>query len=269
MTNPDAKMLLWANCFSGFEIPDGLPVDHLEWVHCWGAGTEQWPTRGLAESCLLTRTVGEMPHKMAEFCLAYSLALLTGVFTVRDNQAVRQWREVPGEQLCRQRVAVLGSGEIGQVIGRHYSTLGANVVCFSRRGLPLKRLCVLPFDQFSETCSNFDIVINCLPLTPETKNLLDKQLLDQMTLKHFINVGRSATIVLDDLLTALARGSIQHLVLDVHDQEPLAPDSPLWNIDGVLISPHRSAPTVASDVLSSIINIKELGNKSNLIVYNK
>ena len=267
MQEPDAGMLRWANCFSGFEVPEELPVDHLEWVHCWGAGTEQWQTRGLPDNCLLTRTVGEMPLRMAEFCLAYSLALLTGIFAVRNNQANRQWCEVPADLLCQQRVAVLGSGEIGRVIGQHYSALGAQVTSFSRRGAAVDGLRVLPFDQFIGIRRDFDIVINCLPLTSQTKDLIDKQLLAQMTLNHFINVGRSATVVLGDLLAALASGSIQTLVLDVHDQEPLAPDSPLWSIDRVLISPHRSAPTVATDVISSINKINQLGDESNLIVH--
>ena len=266
MTVPDVKAVRWANCFSGFELPEPLPVGHLEWVHCWGAGTEQWQTRGLPQNCLLTRTVGDMPIRMAEFCLTYSLALLGGIFEVRDNQADHCWRDVTGELLAGQRVAILGCGEIGSVIGRSYAANGAVVTGFSRTASAVRGLQILPVERLKKLGSEFDILINCLPLTPQTQGFSNQELLERMTLKQFINVGRSGTVVLADLLAALAAKSIQNLVLDVHDEEPLPTDSPLWATKGLWVSPHRSAPTMAIDVLSSIINIKELRDKSNLIV---
>ena len=84
---PTASELAWANSLICFDLPRQLDTSHLQWVHCWGAGVEQWLAGRLSPQCLLTRTVGELGHKIAEFCLAYSLSQGRGLFQARDNQS--------------------------------------------------------------------------------------------------------------------------------------------------------------------------------------
>jgi glyoxylate/hydroxypyruvate reductase A len=254
--------LSWANSFSGFNLPPDLDASHLQWAHCWAAGVEQWLDDKLPRNCLLTRSVGDMGYKIAEFCLAYSLAIGRGLFKVSDNQLDKNWADVSSYSLKGLQVAVLGAGAIGAEICRVYRANGAHVSGFSRSGSGSN----LRLEQFSESAHATDILVACLPDTPSTQGLVDSGIFDQCQLRQFINVGRGSTVNTGALLAALSTGQVEQAVLDVFDTEPLPADSPLWHVDGLYISPHRSAPTEASDIVESIRDLLREGEKSRLIV---
>jgi len=258
----DADDLTWANSYSGFDIPLELRTTHLQWVHCWGAGVEQWLGDRLSPDCLLTRTVGDMGRKMAEFCLAYSLGLNWDVFGVRDNQAQQLWKDRVSQSLPGKNVAVLGAGAIGAEIGRLFRACGAHVTGYGRSGSES----VLKFEKFYEHAAQTDILIACLPSTPSTYHLIDADLLGKCRLQQFINVGRGDTVDTGALLDALDNGSVGHAVLDVFETEPLPPESPLWSADRLLVSPHRSAPTQAADIVDSLRQVLADAENSRLVV---
>lgn len=259
---PKASELAWANSLIGFDLPPQLDTSHLQWVHCWGAGVEQWLAGRLSPQCLLTRTVGNMDFKIAEFCLAYSLSQGLGLFQIRDNQAKHIWVSIGARSLKNQHVAVLGAGAIGGEICRLYRSCGAEVSAYGRSGSAT----VSKMSEFHRQAAQFDILIACLPKTPATRNLIDAELLGQCRLQQFINVGRSDTVNTDDLLGALASGHIKQVILDVFATEPLPENSPLWNTEGLLISPHRSGPTETEDILDSLRELLAAGPGSRLVV---
>jgi phosphoglycerate dehydrogenase-like enzyme len=89
-----------------------------------------------------------------------------------------------------------------------------------------------------------DVIVNALPLTPETKGIFGRKAFDAAKRGAlFINVGRGSTVVTSDLLAALTDGRIGGAGLDVTDPEPLPPDHPLWHLPNVLITPHVAAVT--------------------------
>jgi phosphoglycerate dehydrogenase-like enzyme len=259
---PDAADLEWANSFTGFDLPNNLDTSQLQWVHCWGAGVEQWLDDRLSPGCLLSRTVGNMPLKIAEFCLAYSLGFLQGLSRVQHNQTMRTWKKVSCRYLHNQKVAVLGSGAIGSEICRLYQSCGAEVFGYNRTG----SAGAATITEFRRTASQFDILVACLPDTDETHHLVNTELLGMCRLDHFINVGRGTTVNTDDLLDALAGGRIENAVLDVFTTEPLPEDSALWDIDRLLVSPHRSAPTETEDIVISLRELLSDGPDSRLVV---
>ena len=261
-TDASADELAWANSFTGFDLPRHLDTSRLEWVHCWGAGVEQWLDGRLSPQCLLTRTVGDMDYKIAEFCLAYSLSLGRGLFQTRDDQANHQWKDTNFISLKNQHVAVLGAGAIGGEICRLYRSCGAIVTGYGRTGSGTTR----KFKNFHEDAAKFDILIACLPDTPDTHHIVNSAVFGKCQLKQFINVGRGDAVNTKDLLDALACGRVEQAVLDVFETEPLPEDSPLWETKGLFISPHRSAPTTASDIVESIRELLADGPESKLVV---
>ena len=260
--NADPDDVAWANSYCGFNLPAKMDTSHLQWVHCWGAGVEQWLGGRLSPDCLLTRSVGDMGHKIAEFCLAYSLGLAWNIFTVRDNQSQWLWKDTASSSLKGKNVAVLGAGAIGSEICRLFHACGADVTGYSRSGFGSN----LKFEEFYKNAERTDILIACLPSTPNTRYLVDADLLGRCRLKQFINVGRADTVSTAALLAALADGSIGHAVLDVFESEPLPAQSPLWNTERLLVSPHRSAPTEATDIIDSLRELLADGETSRLVV---
>ncbi|MEQ9449861.1 MAG: NAD(P)-dependent oxidoreductase, partial [Rhodospirillaceae bacterium] len=93
--------------------------------------------------------------------------------------------------------------------------------------------------ELPELIGEADVVVNATPLTPATTGLFDAAMFERMkTSAFFINIGRGASVVTDDLVTALERGHIAGAGLDVTDPEPLPNGHPLWSAPNVIITPH-------------------------------
>ena len=96
-------------------------------------------------------------------------------------------------------------------------------------------------DELPELLSQADVVVNALPLTPDTENLFDAALLARMKpTALFFNVGRGGSVVSADLVAALKNGTLAGAGLDVQDQEPMPADHVLWEAPNLLITPHIS-----------------------------
>ena len=103
-----------------------------------------------------------------------------------------------------------------------------------------------------------DIVIGCLPGTPETKGLLNYDRLHSMKKEAIlVNVGRGSLIPTEDLIRVLEKGRLKGVVLDVFETEPLPETSPLWNKENILITPHIAGPSFGgnAEVQNMIWNI--------------
>jgi len=93
--------------------------------------------------------------------------------------------------------------------------------------------------ELHELAAQADVIVNALPLTPGTRDLLDGEFFSAVKPGAiFINVGRGQTVVTDDLVVALESGRLSGAGLDVTEPEPLPTDSPLWQRDDVIITPH-------------------------------
>jgi glyoxylate/hydroxypyruvate reductase A len=144
------------------------------------------------------------------------------------------------------RVLVLGQGEMGRAVAARLTAQGYPVQAWRRDGTPL-----------ADLLAGSDTVINLLPLTPQTRGLLDAGFFAALPAgASVVNLARGAHVVDADLLAALAAGHLQHAVLDVFDGEPLAADHPYWQHPQVTVLPHvaaqtdmRSAALVAADNL--------------------
>ena len=103
---------------------------------------------------------------------------------------------------------------------------------------------IYDLSELDQQLTEADIVIGCLPGTPETKGLLNYERLHSMKKKAvLVNVGRGSLIPMDDLARVLMEGHLQGAVLDVFEAEPLSEKSPLWNMENVLLTPHIAGPS--------------------------
>jgi phosphoglycerate dehydrogenase-like enzyme len=220
--------------------PSALPA--LEVVQVRSAGLD-WIVDRIPDGVTLCGARGTRDGAMAEWVVAALLADLKRVRPFGEAQAARRWERLDIYDLKQLRVLILGHGSIGREAERLLAPFGAQVRGVARRA----RDGVAGMDELGELLPWADAVVNLLPLTAETRQVVGAELLRSMrdsTL--YVNAGRGATTDTGALLAELEAGRLR-AVLDVVDPEPLPADHRLWEAPGVLISPHVAGDTPDSD----------------------
>ncbi|MEX8495624.1 2-hydroxyacid dehydrogenase [Sphaerotilus sp.] len=175
-----------------------------------------------------------MNAAMAETALWAVLTLHRGFHTYARQQRDGLWQPHPQRRASGVRIGVLGQGQMGDAVGRRLRALDYRVMGW-RRGEPL-----------GPVLAGSDILINLLPLTPDTRGLIDAALLRQLPCgAALVNLARGAHVVDEDLLAALDDGHLHHAVLDVFHQEPLPVGHRYWTHPAVTVLPHVAAQTDA------------------------
>jgi phosphoglycerate dehydrogenase-like enzyme len=170
----------------------------------------------------------------AELVLTLTLASLRGVPSFVRAQDRREWTPGWHESLADRTVLLVGYGAIGAAIEARLTPFECTVVRVARSA----RDGVHPISELSSLLPSADVVVLVLPLTDETRGLVDAAFLSSMKDGALlVNVARGAVVDTDALVAALGSGRIRAAV-DVVDPEPLPPDSPLWDAPGLLVSPH-------------------------------
>jgi glyoxylate/hydroxypyruvate reductase len=177
-------------------------------------------------------------------------------------QRSRKWQYVHPRALSAIRVGVLGLGELGAPAARALADLGFDVRGWSRtKRLIPGVICVAGRENLEAFLADTEILVVMLPLTPDTKGLLDSTELARLPKgAKLVNASRGAVIEEAALLGALRSGQIAEATLDVFTVEPLPADHAFWSMDNVLITPHLASITVpeaaAHDVAESIRRVR-------------
>ncbi|SFR88260.1 2-hydroxyacid dehydrogenase [Sphingomonas jatrophae] len=185
---------------------------------------------------------------MVEWVSAHVLAWHRNLFAYRDKQVERRWAPA-AEKLARERtVTVLGAGALGGPVATMLASFGFRTRAWSRSPRTLPGIeCFAGEGGLAEAAAGADILVNLLPSTAQTLNVVDAALLAQLAPGALlVNGGRGATMVDADVLTALDSGQLSAAALDVFRTEPLPADDPYWAREDVLVSPHVAAPTHVS-----------------------
>jgi phosphoglycerate dehydrogenase-like enzyme len=223
----------------------------LRWLQTVGAGVEDVIVPELAErGIILTNNSGVHAPNIAEHLLAMMLAFARRLpFQIR-GQIAHEWRDEIGRQgvfeLTEQTLLVVGLGDIGQALARRARALGMTVIGVRRRGGDppdgVDKIVGLP--DLGDALPHAHHVAVCLPLTAHTRGLFVQDLFARMRPGAFIyNIGRGPIIDTDALVEALSSGHLGGAGLDVTDPEPLPSDSPLWDMESVIITSHTSGAT--------------------------
>ena len=146
---------------------------------------------------------------------------------------------------------VVGLGGIGTEVAKRAHALGMTVLATRNSGTDGPDYVAevgLP-DKLLSFAARADVIVSTLPLTPETKGLMNEAFFDAAKRGAlFIHVGRGGTVVTGDLVAALKDGRLGGAGLDVTDPEPLPPDHPLWSSPNVIITPHVAAGLEGDEV---------------------
>ncbi|HEY6962155.1 MAG TPA: D-2-hydroxyacid dehydrogenase [Gaiellaceae bacterium] len=168
---------------------------------------------------------------LAEWSIFGALAITKGLPRLLRDARERRWEHYAVSELRGRTMLVVGLGAIGKEVARLAEAFGMRVLSVRRREGDLDEL--LP---------QADVVVVTLPLTDETRGMISRERIARM--RHgaaFVNVGRGAVVDEDALVEALRAGRLAGAALDVFAEEPLPADSPLWELENVIVSPHTAA----------------------------
>jgi phosphoglycerate dehydrogenase-like enzyme len=229
----------------------------IRWIQAYSAGVERCVAiPALRErGVLLTNMQRVAGPVMAEHVLAMMLAYARGLhFFIPERMAARWTRELPASgrmiTLEGKTVLVVGLGGIGVGVAERAHALGMRVIATrasGREGPPFVSYVGLP-DELVKLAAEADFVVNTVPLTPATTGMFDAKFFAAVKPgAFFVNVGRGGSVVQSELVAALKSGRLGGAGLDVTDPEPLPADSPLWQMQNVIITPHVSANSDVDD----------------------
>jgi phosphoglycerate dehydrogenase-like enzyme len=225
----------------------------LRFIQAIGAGTDQFPLEELKKRGIrLASARGVNYRAVAEHAMALVLALSRRLPEARDNQAKRVWRGMIGDlsqredELGGKVLLVVGLGQIGGRLAQLAKVFDMRVVGLRRdpaagRGAADS---VHAMGEFKSLLPEADFVALTCPLTKETENLVDAEAIARMKPStYLVNVARGRVVDEAALVEALAARRIAGAGIDVTVEEPLAPNSPLWGMEHVLLTPHTAGET--------------------------
>ncbi len=233
------------------DLPSNLPVlaPGLKWVQYQGAGIDQFGPgsgTGLWESDVTITTIGGFNARaIAEFVLGLILVRGRRIDGYLDAQRRHKWERLQGLGVDGQTVGIVGLGRIGSETARLCKGLGMRVVANRRRAAgepPANVDQIFDRDGLAEMLPRCDYVVLCTPMTPENHHMFGKREFGLMkSTAMFINVGRGPLADEDALVEALRDGIIGSAGLDVFEEEPLSPESRIWDLPNAIVTPHASA----------------------------
>jgi phosphoglycerate dehydrogenase-like enzyme len=216
-------------------------LERLRWIQTASAGVDGLLFPDLvASDVVVTNARGVFDEPIAEWVIGMLLAFSTDTLTTLSLQRDSRWEHRETRRLAGSRLVVVGPGPIGRAAARRARALGMQVSAVGRTAREDADLgSVTPIERLHEVLATADHVLNALPLAPGTAGLFDAAAFAAMPASAtFVNVGRGATVDEPALIEALRTGGIAGAALDVFAREPLPPESPLWSLPNVVVSPH-------------------------------
>jgi phosphoglycerate dehydrogenase-like enzyme len=257
----------WATAevlYTGRVLPAPEQAPNLRWVQFHFTGIDHAREAPILqkENLVTTTLSGASATQVAEYILMMLLALGHRMPDLIENQRKaawpkERWERFTPRELRRSTVGIIGYGSIARQLARLLHATGAQVLATKRdvkhpedqgytisgtgdpQGDYVHRL--YPAEALRSVARSSDFLVITVPMTPETKSLIDEEVFDVMKETAFIvDTSRGGVIDQEALINALDKKKIAGAALDVFPEEPLPPENPLWKMPNVLITPHIS-----------------------------
>lgn len=219
----------------------------VRWIQTWSAGVNNLPLTELQQKeVAVTSANGVHAYPISETIFGLMLALTRKIDTYVKNQKQKKWHHANMKhEIHGKTIGIIGVGAIGSETAKIAKAFGMTVLGIRHSGRAAEYVDEMSTpDQLNEVLRRCDYVVVTLPLTEETKHMFKAEQFEQMKdSAFFINIGRGPIVDEADLISALKTGQIAGAGLDVFEVEPLPENSPLWNIEQVIITPHTSGST--------------------------
>ena len=228
----------------------------LKVIQCSYAGVDLVLCPEIVDDPAITLSLakGVFSSQLAEWIITGIMYWEKFIPTLQAQQKAHLWKRFPIQELRGKTMCVVGFGSIGQEASKRATALGVHVIGVRRRPVPEAEETttapkdvaerVVGFEKLMDILPISDYVVNVLPLTAETNGFFSRELFNAMkSTAIFVNLGRGSTVDHNVLLEVLKEHKIAAASIDVADQEPLPPTSPLWDLENIFISPHGAVLT--------------------------
>ena len=225
---------------------------NLRWVHIPAAGVDSTVFPDLMKrGIVLTHSEGTYDVAVGEFAMALVVAAAKRLPALTQGQSEKRWLKGGGwedlehhpvvpEPLQGKTIGIVGLGGIGRAVARPARGFGMRVLAVRRTGQPdrLAQTVYTP-DRLLEMLPQCDYVVLAAPLTAESREMIgERELAAMKPTAWLVNIARGALVDEEALVKALQSGQIAGAGLDVFAREPLPAESPLWEMDNVIVAPH-------------------------------
>lgn len=228
-------------------LPEALDrLASYHWLHFLSSGVEKiWTMNFDKSSITMTKSSGVHGEPMSEYAIGAMLYFTKQFDRFHEQASKAQWQRGWLGELTGSQLTVLGLGHIGKCLAKRAKAFNMHVVGTQRR--PREIPCVdrvVALQDIGSELVRTDFLVVCLPLTDATRGLVDDAFLTQIKPGAvLIDISRGGVVRSEALLRALDTGTLKGAALDVFEQQPLPPESPLWKRSELLITPHVSGTT--------------------------
>ena len=245
----------------GWEPDEGLfaSMPDLKVMFSVGAGVDHMLVDANLPELPLVRFVDEsLTKRMSEWVCLQCLLHLRQQPTYDRQRTERLWLDHPQSDAANLRVGIMGLGVLGRDAARKLKMLGFQVNGWSRSKKTIAGINCYESKNLDKFLANSDILVGLLPLTGQTTGIFNASLFSKLPKTTpiggpvFINAGRGKSQVEADIVNALRNGGLKGVSLDVFEREPLPKDSPLWNMDNVVITPHVASVSDAKALAAHV-----------------
>lgn len=237
----DAEVLV---CFDPFKKLDIDLFPKLKWIQLLTAGINQVPVeKVLKKNIVLTNSRGVYSIPIAEWIVLKALEMIKNSRDFYKKQEEKIWKmDTSLLEIYGKIVGFLGTGSIAKEAAKRLQAFGVKIVGFNRTGRNAEHFHQsYPIDKINQEISQCDFFVITTPYTEETHHLINEEVFSHMKDgTYLINIARGSIIDEKALIENLKSGKIKKAALDVFETEPLPEDSPLWDMENVIISPHNS-----------------------------
>jgi glyoxylate/hydroxypyruvate reductase A len=264
---PDLPFRLWPDIGDPAQVgylavwapPENIAATfpNLELVFSVGAGVDQFDFSQLPAHVPLIRMLEPgIAESMVEYVTMAVLALHRDLLHFIAQQREQTWREIRITQAARRRVGVMGLGLLGQAVLERLKLFGFPLAGWNRSPRTIQGVSCYSGDQaLSDFLAQTDILVCLLPLTSETRGILNTSLFERLPRgAQLVNVGRGGHLVEADLIEALERGRLSAAVLDVAEHEPLPVGHPFWSHRRILLTPHIASMTTPETAVEFVLD---------------
>ncbi len=231
-------------CYQFFNYNDIRRFPSLKYIHTTSAGLDHMPMEYIREHGIkLCNAHDVYSVPMAEFALCGVLQIYKDALRFRIRQDEHIWDKTGNLlELGGKKVCIIGAGSIGTETAKRFAAMGCSVTGLCRH--PASKLpyeAVVHIDRLDEVLRESDIVISTVPLSDETRHMLNAgrfACMKEGTV--LVNISRGGIVDTEAMIEALQSGKLRGAVIDVFEEEPLPADSPLWELDNLILTPHYS-----------------------------
>lgn len=231
-------------CFNPFDKIDLNLFTNLKWIQLLSAGVNQVPReKVLSKEIMVTNHRGGYSVPIAEWIVLKILEMAKNSKEFHKLQDDKNWKmDTSLIEIYKKTIGFIGTGDIAKEAAKRLEGFGVNIIGFNFSGNPIEHFhkCY-SIDKINTLIHQCDFVVIAAPGTDETYHLIDEEVFNHMKDgTYLVNIARGNIINENILIENLKSGKIKKAALDVFETEPLHKDSPLWEMNNVIISPHNS-----------------------------